>query len=295
MQRGAGADLRSAPRYQPRKMNQLTEIVTSFAHLAAADIPIILTLVLLEGLLSADNALVLAALVKDLRPPELQRKAMKIGIWFAYIFRFIAIFFASFLLQYPVVRWGAALYLVYVGITGMLASAEHEDAGDKAGIFGRIAARFGLTPFWQAVVAVEFADIAFSVDSIAAALAFSNKLAVIFIGGALGILAMRFVAGWFLTLIQRFPILNKSAFLIVFVIGVKLFLHAGDFPGVFGMTWIHLEVHIPEWLGIGSTIVMFFGSIALQHFFPNSWFGQIGRAETAEIKDEMEMEKDLNR
>jgi YkoY family integral membrane protein len=291
---GVGLSPRARLRYREDTMNQFTDIYQSFAHLAATDLPIILTLVLLEGLLSADNALVLAALVKDLRPPELQRKAMKIGIWFAYIFRFIAIFFASVLLAYPVVRWGAALYLVYVGLTGMMASAEHDDAGDKAGIFGRIAGRFGLSPFWQAVVAVEFADIAFSVDSIAAALAFSDKLAVIFIGGALGILAMRFVAGWFLTLIQRFPILNKSAFLIVFVIGVKLFLLAGEFPGMFGYVWFNLNVHIPEWLGIGSTIVMFFGSIALQHYFPNSWFGKIGRAETAELKEEIEMEKDIN-
>ena len=276
-------------------MNQLSQMLSSFADLSASDIPVILTLVLLEGLLSADNALVLAALVKDLRPVELQRRAMKIGIWFAYIFRFVAILFASVLIQSREITWLASLYLIYVGWTGMRSDAHADDDSDKGGMFGRLAARFGLSPFWQAVVAVEFADIAFSVDSIAAAVAFSNKLAVIFIGGALGILAMRFVAGWFLTLIERYPILNKSAFLIVLVIGVKLFvMHGAGFPGIGGMVWIEHDIHLPEVVSIGSTVGLFFGSIALQHFFPDSWFGRLGRAETEEIKDEIEMEKDLN-
>jgi YkoY family integral membrane protein len=272
----------------------VAEIVHSFQDLSWTDAPVILTLVVLEGLLSADNALVLAALVKDLRPESDQKLAMKIGIWFAYLFRFVVIFFASSLLAYPVVRWGAALYLIYVGVTGLMASADHDDPMDKAGPFGRIAARMGLSPFWQTVVAIELADIAFSVDSIAAALAFSNKLAVIFIGGCLGILAMRFVAGWFLTLIERYPLLNKVAFLLVLLIGVKLFAHAGEFPGMFGQVWVHLEFHIPEWLSLGSTFVIFFGSIAIAHFFPNSVIGRIGRHETAELKEEIEIQKDIN-
>lgn len=272
----------------------MTEIIQSFSELSWADTPVILTLVVLEGLLSADNALVLAALVKDLRPESDQKLAMKIGIWFAYIFRFLVIFFAATLLAYPVVRWGAALYLIYVGITGLMASSDHDDPMDKAGPFGRLAARMGLSPFWQAVVAIELADIAFSVDSIAAALAFSNKLAVIFIGGCLGILAMRFVAGWFLTLIVRYPVLNKVAFLLVLLIGVKLFAHSGEFPGIFGQVWFHLEFHLPEWLSLGSTFVIFFGSIAIAHFFPNSLIGRIGRTETAEMKEGIEIQKDIN-
>ncbi len=276
-------------------MNQINEIISSFSHLTTTDIPIILVLVVLEGLLSADNALVLAALVKDLRPESDQRLAMKVGIWFAYIFRFIVIFFASALLQYPIVKWGAALYLVYVGITGMMSNADEDDPSDKAGPFGRLAAKIGLSPFWQTVVAVELADIAFSVDSIAAALAFSNKLAVIFIGGCLGILAMRFVAGWFLSLIEKYPVLNKTAFLLVFVIGVKLFLHCGPFPGIFGITLYTFEFHIPEAISLGSTFVIFFGSLGIAHFFPNSYIASIGRKETKEIKEEIGMLNDSNK
>lgn len=276
-------------------MNQINEIISSFSHLTATDIPVILVLVVLEGLLSADNALVLAALVKDLRPESDQRLAMKVGIWFAYIFRFIVIFFASALLQYPIVKWGAALYLVYVGITGLMADADHDDPMDKAGPFGRLAAKVGLSPFWQTVVAVELADIAFSVDSIAAALAFSNKLAVIFIGGCLGILAMRFVAGWFLTLIERYPVMNKTAFFLVFIIGLKLFLHCGEFPGVFGIVWYNFNFHIPEAISLGSTVVIFFGAIFIAHFFPDSWIGRIGRKETEEIKEEIGMLNDSNK
>lgn len=265
-------------------------IYQSFADLAVTDIGTILVLVLLESILSADNALVIAALVKDLKPVELQRKATKIGIWFAYIARFIVIFIAGSLLSYPVVRWGAALYLVYVGLAGLMAKADEHDELDDGGFPARIAKKLGLTPFWQVVVAVELADIAFSVDSIAAALAFSNKLAVIFIGGCLGILAMRFVANWFLTLIHRYPVLEKTAFLIVFIIGVKLFAHVGDFPGVFGITWFHLDYHLPEWLNIGSTLMIFFGAIGISHFFPNSYIANIGRKEAKELEEEIEIQ-----
>ena len=79
---------------------------------------------------------------------------------------------------------------------------------------------------------VELADIAFSIHSILAAVAMADelpdrlgtswKLAVVYIGGILGILTMRFVAGYFIILLDRFRGLANGAYIMVAWIGIKL-------------------------------------------------------------------------
>jgi predicted tellurium resistance membrane protein TerC len=184
------------------------------------------------------------------------------------------------------VKWGAALYLLYIAGHGLLIDANESTPDETVG--EKIAKRLGLSPFAQAVVAVELADIAFSVDSITAALAFSTKLAVVFIGGCLGILAMRYAAGIFLSLIQRYPLLNKVAFLLVGIIGLKLFVGAGAFPGFFGLDWIDLNIEVPEWLGLSVIFGTFVGAIGIAHFFPKSRIAQWGSAQTHELAEEIE-------
>lgn len=271
----------------------MTAIFSSFGELAPSDIITILTLVLLEGILSADNALVLAVLVKHL-PDEEQKRALKYGIIFAYVSRFAAIFVAGSLLQHSWMRWSAAAYLLYVGLKGLRSHIENPEAPTGRGAGAAFMARIGFSPFWQTVAAVELADLAFSVDSITAALAFSTKLAVVFIGGCLGIIAMRFAASAFLTLIQRYPVMEKTAFVLVAIIGMKLLLTSGAFPGVFGVTWIEFAVPIPHWLGLGSVLGIFFGTLAIAHFFPKSVIGRIGRKETAELKEEFATIREIN-
>jgi len=266
----------------------ITNIFSSFSQLSSSDTVTILTLILLEGLLSADNALVIAVLVKDLRPEHLQRKATKVGILFAYIVRFFAVFFGGAFMHFSWVKWGAATYLLWIAGKGLLGDGEAEDI--EAGAGAKLAKRLGLSAFVQAIIAVELADVAFSVDSITAALAFSNKLAVVFIGGCLGILAMRFAAGVFLSLIQKFPILEKTAFVLVGIIGIKLWMNCGAFPGFGGLDWVKLNFEVPEWAAMSLIFGTFFGAIALQKFFPNSVFGKMGRDETEELKEEIDMQ-----
>lgn len=182
-------------------------------------------LIILEGLLSADNALVLAVMVKHL-PPAQQKKALTYGIWGAFVFRFIAILLASWL----IVVWEAqaigAAYLLYIAISNLAKGhAEENIKGKNQG-------------FWSTVVSVEIADIAFSIDSILAAVALAQSLTptdwpeiggldggrflVVIIGGILGIITMRFVAGQFIELMKKYPGLEKGAYLIVGWIGLKL-------------------------------------------------------------------------
>lgn len=175
------------------------------------DLATIGTLALLEGLLSADNAIVLAALVQHL-PPEQRKKALRYGIWGAFGFRIICVLAATYLIQAWYFKAGGALYLLFIAIKHLIPDGKHAD-GTK---------RIKQPNFWKTVILVELTDIVFSIDSIIAAVAMSQKMWVVYFGGIVGIIAMRFVAGAFLQLLGRFPGLEKGAYILVGWIAFKL-------------------------------------------------------------------------
>lgn len=172
------------------------------------------SLIALEGLLSADNALVLAILVRHL-PGAQQRKALQYGIWGAFLFRFLCLLLASWLVRAWYFKVGGALYLLYIGISHLIRhDPEHHGEATAASRAG----------FWKTVAMVELTDLAFSIDSILAAVAMSDKMWVIYLGGISGIVTMRLVAGTFIQLLNRFPGLTVGAYLLVSWIGGKLLL-----------------------------------------------------------------------
>jgi len=194
---------------------------------------IVLSLVVLEGLLSADNALVLAILVRHL-PKNQRKKALRYGIWGAFVFRFIALVLAGQLRRFWFFRLLGGLYLCYIAIKHFL-NPKHEEAQGK---------EVSKKGFWGTVAAVELTDIAFSMDSILAAVAMSDQLWVLYLGGVLGIITMRFVAGGFLRLLDMFPRLETAAYCLVAWVGVKLALEAYD-------------VYFPKWLFWSVMAVVF--------------------------------------
>lgn len=185
----------------------------------------VLVLVLLEGLLSADNALVLALLVKEL-PPRQRLRALTYGLLGAYVFRFAAIFFATLLIALWQFQAAGAAYLLYIAVKHFV---------QKASSIRPVRTS---PSFWGTVVRVELMDIAFAVDSILAAVALVKSLppsslppvggldggrfAVVILGGFIGVLAMRLVARFFVRLLEEHPRLEHAAYLIVGWIGVKL-------------------------------------------------------------------------
>jgi YkoY family integral membrane protein len=183
---------------------------------------IIGSLVLLEGLLSADNALVLAVMVKHL-PKEQQRKALFYGILGAYLFRFLAIGLGTFLIGFWEVKALGALYLFYIAYKGLFKAGGEEGETENKG-----------TSFWRTVLLVELMDIAFSIDSVVAAFGLSNEVWVLFLGGILGVLMMRGVAQLFLKLIARFPELEQTAFILIALIAGKML------AGAFGYEMPHV-------------------------------------------------------
>ncbi|KXY51100.1 MULTISPECIES: TerC family protein [Bacillus] len=185
------------------------------------------SLVLLEGLLSADNALVLAVMVRHL-PEEQRKKALMYGLWGAYIFRFIAIGLGTYLVKFTIVKVFGALYLLWLSFKFFKEryidkkdadNPEDEAVNVKDGFLARY-----IGVFWATVATVELMDISFSVDSILASFAVSNEVWVLFMGGVLGILMMRGIAGVFITIIDKIPELETTAYVLIAFIGLKMLL-----------------------------------------------------------------------
>lgn len=199
----------------------------------------------LEGLLSADNALVLAVLVLGLPETE-QRKALRYGIAGAFVFRITAIVLAVYLIQLQFIMLIGAAYLLWLPYAHF---SGHEDTTSRRRP-KKATSWLGMSPFWSTVVKVELTDIVFAVDLILVAVAMSNKLWVIITGGILGVIAMRLVIGQLLALVNRYPTLVDAAFIIIAWVGIKLvleYLHAVGF----------VPFEVPRWLSLGLIVVIF--------------------------------------
>jgi len=189
---------------------------------AASDLAGVAMLVFLEALLSADNALVLAIMVKHL-PKPLQQKALLYGLAGAFVFRLIAILAASIVLSQWWLQAIGAAYLLYLPIKHFMHKHAESSGKAKAG-----------AGFWQTVIAVELTDIAFALDSVLAGIGFistpegvrQDKIWVVYLGAIIGIILLRFAASLFVRLLERFPSLDHVAYILVGWVGVKLGFHS---------------------------------------------------------------------
>jgi YkoY family integral membrane protein len=207
-------------------------------------------LVLLEGLLSADNALVLAMMILGL-PRRDQKKALRYGLLGAFAFRTAATVLATWLIRIEWVKVLGGLYLLYLCYEHFFRGGGQEER------IKPVPARpwMGLSALWGTVVKVELVNIAFSVDSILVAVAMSKKLWVVLVGGLLGIVAIRVVIGQLLAVVRKYPAIVDGAFIIIAWVGAKLlmeYLHAED---VIAFT-------INKWFSFGLIVLIFLASYA---------------------------------
>ncbi|WP_075528582.1 TerC family protein [Sporosarcina ureilytica] len=191
---------------------------------------VLVVLIILEGLLAADNAVVMAVMVKHL-PRVQQRKALFYGLLGAFVFRFAALFMITFLVDIWQIQALGAAYLLFISIKNIIDQRKnnHNDAKVKKG---------KQSGFWMTVLKVELADIAFALDSMLAAVALAvtlpeigdfdiggingGQFSVMLLGGIIGLIIMRFAARQFVVLLEKYPTLETAAFLIVGWVGVKL-------------------------------------------------------------------------
>jgi YkoY family integral membrane protein len=189
-----------------------------------ASLAVIANLILIESLLSVDNAAVLATMVMKL--PEHQRqKALRYGIIGAYVFRGLALLFAALLIKIWWIKPLGGLYLLWLTYKYFKGeeTPQHEDdllERQNGWLYRHTAGRLG--PFWSTVILVELMDLAFSIDNVFAAVAMTQNLLLIWLGVFIGILAMRFVAVRFLKLMEQYPFLKTSAFLVIGLLGFRL-------------------------------------------------------------------------
>lgn len=264
-----------------------------------ADLAIIGLLIVLEGLLSIDNALVLGMLAKRL-PKHMRARALSYGLIGAFVFRVIAILAAGFLLKYTFVKFLGGAYLAYIAIKHLweARNASHDkvielDASGNAILDDNEAelTEADFTPeenkrhvglFWRTVLVIELTDIAFAVDSILAAMALAGsrteKLWVVITGGIIGVILMRFAAAMFVRLLERFPRFELAAYLLVLTIGLKLLA-----DWAFNSDWSFAGA---EWLGSWQDFFMNLEQkrVALvhsyEHWLQNTW--PLGMGEHAE-------------
>ncbi|PJZ01350.1 MULTISPECIES: TerC family protein [Bacillus] len=194
----------------------------------------LLILIGLEGLLSADNALVLAVIAKHL-PDDQKKRAINYGIIMAFVFRFGALFAISFIANVWQIQAIGAAYLLYLGLKHVIKARFgkkneniHEEAKEKAAGKG----------FWPTVGKIALADLAFAIDSILAAVALAlglpdsplddfggmdgGQFIVVVLGGIAGLILIKFAATWFVKLLNQRPALETTAYAIVAWVGVKL-------------------------------------------------------------------------
>ena len=210
------------------------EVITNFfSHFIQPDpktaLLVVLNLILIESLLSVDNAAVLATMVMDL-PEKNRRRALRIGLMLAYIFRGTALVFASILIKINWLKLVGGGYLIYLcGHFFYKEIFKHEHILDiekeelQEGV-KHPKTILGMNQLWSTVVMVEMMDLTFSLDNVFAAVAFTNNIYLVCLGVFIGIITMRIVAGYFVKLMERFPFLDTVAFLVIGILGLKLCL-----------------------------------------------------------------------
>jgi YkoY family integral membrane protein len=189
-------------------------------------------LVALEAVLSADNAIALAAISRGLHDRERQRLALNLGLALALVFRLLLIVAARWVLNVWPLQLAAALYLLWLcgrHLQGLW-SGRHGDAA----VGSETPASALNTPDPTAVASLAsvvgtlaITDLAFSLDSVAAAVAVSDRLWLVMAGGVIGVIALRLTAGLFIRWLEIYNHLETAGFLAVGLVGIRLLLRLG--------------------------------------------------------------------
>lgn len=229
---------------------------------------IILQLIFLEGILSIDNAAVIGALVSPLPddkhvewPRALQRfgewlhpilgnqrmAALRVGLLGAYVGRGLMLFLTSFIIHNSWIKLLGAAYLIHLAFDNL------EDRSGGGGEDDERIKPIKVQTFWATVLTVETMDLIFSIDNVVAAVSLSDKLWVVMLGVAIGILTMRFAAGIFSYAVQREPILQQAAYVLVLNIGIELTLQ---------QVW---HVEIPDMLRFAISVATILLALAYAH------------------------------
>ncbi|NBD18499.1 MAG: DUF475 domain-containing protein [Cyanobacteria bacterium] len=198
---------------------------------------LLIVLVALEAVLSADNAIALAAIAQGLQGHKLQRRALNFGLVAAYILRMTLIFTATWVIQFwqfELLGAGYLLWLVFSYFTSDEEDNSHHHHGPR------------FNSFWQAIPMIALTDLAFSLDSVTTAIAISEKTWLIILGGTIGVLTLRFLAGLFIRWLDEYVHLEDAGYITVGFVGLRLLLRV-----------IAPSLVPPQWLLVSAVAIVF--------------------------------------
>jgi YkoY family integral membrane protein len=216
----------------------LENIVNYFTNAGVEIYFLLLILVILEAVLSADNAIALAAIAKSIKEPELQRQALNIGLVCAYILRVMLILAATWVVKYWQFELLGAIYLLWLVVNYFFTTEAETQTSDKHTL--------NFKSLWQVIPTIAITDLAFSLDSVTSAIAVTEDTWLIIAGGTIGIIILRFLAGLFIRWLQEYTYLEDAGFITVGFVGLRLLLKV----------WLP-DAMIPEWVTI-AVVALFF-------------------------------------
>ncbi|WP_094559290.1 DUF475 domain-containing protein [Synechococcus sp. 8F6] len=210
-------------------------------------------LVALEAVLSADNAIALAAIARGLEDPARQRQALNLGLALALVFRLGLIVAAQWVLNFWPLQLAAAGYLLWLcGRHLLLVWSEPGDGAESSDLATAGAGAEGSggsthpgslhhAGLGSIVATLALTDLAFSLDSVAAAVAVSDRLLLVMAGGVIGVIALRLTAELFIRWLEVYRHLETAGYLAVGLVGIRLLLRLG-LPQVVPPEWVLLLV-----------------------------------------------------
>lgn len=214
----------------------LDQILNSPFNIGIEATVVLLVLIALEAVLSADNAIALAAIAQGLEDPALQRRALNIGLLFAYILRITLILTATWVVQFWQFELLGALYLLWL-VFQYFTSQDGEDNEHHGPRFASL---------WHAIPMIAITDVAFSLDSVTTAIAVSKETWLVITGGTIGVITLRFMAGLFIRWLDEFVHLEDAGYITVALVGLRLLVRA-----------INPEMVPPEWVMVSCIAVIF--------------------------------------
>tara|TARA_Y100001968_G_scaffold324429_1_gene363714 strand:+ start:281 stop:994 length:714 start_codon:yes stop_codon:yes gene_type:complete len=198
-----------------RSLTPLLDGIDRWVELA----PLLPIIVSLELVLSADNAVALASITKNLQNIELQKKALNIGILIALLLRILVILTAQFILNFWPVKLIGGIYLISLSISKIIFL-------DKNPTDENVNQRINKSKssLFNVILLLAVTDLAFSIDSITAAVAISDQFLLVITGAIIGVIALRFTSGLFIKWLEIYINLEKAGYIAVGIIGIKLIL-----------------------------------------------------------------------
>ncbi len=198
-----------------RSLTPLLDGIDRWVELA----PLLPVIVSLELVLSADNAVALASITKNLNNIDLQRKALNIGIFIALLFRILVILTAQFFLNFWPVKLIGGIYLISLSISKIF-SLNNNDSDKNI----KENSENSNISLFKVILLLSVTDLAFSIDSITAAVAISDQFLLVITGAIIGVIALRFTSGLFIKWLEIYINLEKAGYIAVGLIGIKLLI-----------------------------------------------------------------------